>query len=212
MNSFEMLNSIDVSGRIEKKGSLSYLSWAWAWAELKKRFPASFYTVYESANGLFYHTDGHTCWVKTGVTLVDGNTHNEAIEYLPVMDSRNKSIPTNAVTSFDVNKAIQRSLTKAIARHGLGLYIYAGEDLPEDANVRQAPEQPQKLPPVPDPVQPIPCDNCGEMIGNVTFKDRVYSPDKWCVSTTRASNMNLCPSCFEEWKKLTAPEDANGSR
>lgn len=212
MNSFEMLNSIDVSGRVEKKGSLSYLSWAWAWAELKKRFPASFYTVYESANGLFYHTDGRTCWVKTGVTLVDGDTQNEAIEYLPVMDSRNKSIPANAVTSFDVNKAIQRSLTKAIARHGLGLYIYAGEDLPEDASGKQALEHPQKLPPVPSPVQPIPCDNCGEMIGNVTFKDRVYSPDKWCASTARASNMSLCPSCFEEWKKLTAPEDANGSR
>ena len=56
----------------------------------------------------------------------------EHIEMLPVMDFKNKSIPTEAVTSFDVNKAIQRSLTKAVARHGLGLYIYAGEDLPED--------------------------------------------------------------------------------
>ena len=74
-----------------------------------------------------YHTDGRTCWVKTGVTI-DGLEH---IEYLPVMDMRNASIPVERVTSFDVNKAIQRSLTKAAARHGLGLYIYAGEDLPE---------------------------------------------------------------------------------
>ena len=65
--------------------------------------------------------------MKTGVT-VNGIEH---IEYLPVMDHRNKSIPLANVTSFDVNKAIQRSLTKAVARHGLGLYIYAGEDLPE---------------------------------------------------------------------------------
>ena len=67
-------------------------------------------------------------WVKTGVTI-KGLEH---IEYLPVMDYRNKSIPLDSVTSFDVNKAIQRSLTKACARHGLGLYIYAGEDLPEE--------------------------------------------------------------------------------
>ena len=67
--------------------------------------------------------------MKTGVTI-EGLEH---IEYLPVMDFRNASIPADKVTSFDVNKAIQRSLTKAAARHGLGLYIYAGEDLPEDA-------------------------------------------------------------------------------
>ena len=66
-------------------------------------------------------------WVKTGVTV----NNIEHIEYLPVMDFKNKSIPVENVTSFDVNKTIQRSLTKACARHGLGLYIYAGEDLPE---------------------------------------------------------------------------------
>jgi RecB family exonuclease len=73
-----------------------------------------------------YHTDGRTCWVKTGVTI-NGLEH---IEYLPVMDYKNNSIPLAKVTSTDVNKSIQRSLTKACARHGLGLYIYAGEDLP----------------------------------------------------------------------------------
>jgi hypothetical protein len=65
--------------------------------------------------------------VKTGVTI-EGLEH---IEYLPVMDYRNVSIPLDKITSMDMNKAIQRSLTKAAARHGLGLYIYAGEDLPE---------------------------------------------------------------------------------
>lgn len=127
MSIFETLNAINVGEHIEKKNGLSYLAWAWAWAEVKKKYPTATYTIYENKEGWNYHTDGHTAWVKTGVTI-DGLEH---IEYLPVMDMRNRSIPIENVTSFDVNKAIQRSLTKACARHGLGLYIYAGEDLPE---------------------------------------------------------------------------------
>lgn len=128
MSVFETLNKINVNDHVEKKNGLSYLSWAWAWAEVKKAFPDATYTIYENQAGMFYHTDGMTAWVKTGVTI-DGIEH---IEYLPVMDFKNKSIPLANITSFDVNKAIQRSLTKACARHGLGLYIYAGEDLPEE--------------------------------------------------------------------------------
>ena len=124
---FEVLNAINVNEHTEKKNNLTYLSWAWAWAEVKKHYPDAFYTIYENKDGLNYHTDGRTCWVKTGVTI-EGLEH---IEYLPVMDYKNASIGLDRVTSFDVNKAIQRSLTKAVARHGLGLYIYAGEDLPE---------------------------------------------------------------------------------
>ena len=127
-NYFNDLHAVNVNGHTENKNNLKYLSWAWAWGEIKKRHPDATYTVYENADGWNYHTDGRTCWVKTGVT-VNGIEH---IEYLPVMDYKNKSIPVENVTSFDVNKAIQRSLTKACARHGLGLYIYAGEDLPEE--------------------------------------------------------------------------------
>ena len=127
-NYFNDLYAVNVNGHTEKKNGLTYLSWAWAWGEIKKRHPDATYTVYENADGWNYHTDGRTCWVKTGVT-VNGIEH---IEYLPVMDYKNKSISIEDVTSFDVNKAIQRSLTKACARHGLGLYIYAGEDLPEE--------------------------------------------------------------------------------
>jgi hypothetical protein len=126
-SAFEILNEINVNEHTEQKNGLTYLSWAWAWGTLKKHFPDATYTVYENAQGLNYHTDGRTCWVKTGVTVED----IENIEYLPVMDYKNRSIPADQVTSFDVNKAIQRSRTKAVARHGLGLYIYAGEDLPE---------------------------------------------------------------------------------
>lgn len=128
MSIFETLNKINVNGHTEQKNGLTYLSWAWAWAEIKKTFPDAVYTIYENADGWNYHTDGKTCWVKTGVTI-EGLEH---VEYLPVMDFKNKSIPLESVTSTDVNKAIQRSLTKACARHGLGLYIYAGEDLPEE--------------------------------------------------------------------------------
>lgn len=135
---FQTLNDINVNGHTEVKDTgrvrLTYLSWAWAWAEVKKNYPDATYTVYENANGWNYHTDGRTCWVKTGVTI-EGMEH---IEYLPVMDNRNNSIPADKVTSMDVNKAIQRSLTKAAARHGLGLYIYAGEDLPETESVQDA--------------------------------------------------------------------------
>ena len=127
-NYFVQLNQINVNEHTEKKGNLTYLSWAWAWQKVKENFPDSTYKIYEDSNGMFYHTDGKTCWVKTGVT-VNGIEH---IEYLPVMDYKNRSIPLESITSFDVNKAIQRSLTKAVARHGLGLYIYAGEDLPTD--------------------------------------------------------------------------------
>ena len=126
-NYFQTLNNINVNGKTEKKGNLTYLSWPFAWGEIKKLHPDATYTIYENADGWNYHTDGRTAWVKTGVTI-NGIEH---IEYLPVMDMRNKSIRIEAITSFDVNKAIQRSLTKACARHGLGLYIYAGEDLPE---------------------------------------------------------------------------------
>ena len=152
-NYFAELNAIDVNKHTEKKNGLTYLSWAWAWAELKKRYPDSTYTVYENEKGWNYFTDDQTCWVKTGVT-VNGIEH---IEYLPVMDFKNKSIPLGSVTSFDVNKAIQRSLTKAVARHGLGLYIYAGEDIPDASDGATEPPKPApKKAPAKKPEQDLP--------------------------------------------------------
>ena len=86
MNYFDILNKINVNEHTEKKNGLTYLSWAWAWGELKKQYPFSYYTVYEDVRGCCYFTDGRTCWVKTGVTVVDGEKQLEHIEYLPVMD------------------------------------------------------------------------------------------------------------------------------
>lgn len=177
-NYFRELNSIDCSNKIEKKNGLSYLAWAFAWGEVKKRYPDATYTIYENEAGWFYHTDGQSCWVKTGVT-VNGIEH---IEYLPVMDNKNQSIPQSKVTSFDVNKAIQRSLTKACARHGLGLYIYAGEDLPEDAER------------VPDPVEF--CTDCMKQI----FSIKKRNGENWPVKEIAAYSeqrfgRKLCPDC-----------------
>lgn len=188
MNPFETLNKIDCSEHVEQKNGLSYLSWAWAWTKLKKLYPGSFYTVYENAEGLFYHTDGKTCWVKTGVTLVDEDGKAlEHIEFLPVMDFKNRSIPVESVTSFDVNKAIQRSLTKAVARHGLGLYIYAGEDLPEDAEQKPK-EQPK--------VSSIVCSVCGKSIPAETLiNGKRYSAEDIAATSRKKYGADMCYAC-----------------
>ena len=136
-NYFIDLNSINVNDHVESKGGLKYLSWSWAWQEVKKYDPEANYEILERQTEfgpVNYFTDGRTCWVKTTVTI-KGITH---IEELPIMNNSHRSIMLDAVTSTDVNTAIQRSLTKAIARHGLGLYLYAGEDLPDV--VKEAPE------------------------------------------------------------------------
>ena len=188
-NYFTKLNSINVNDKTEKKGNLTYLSWAWAWGEIKKLFPDSTYTVYENANGWNYHTDGRTAWVKTGVT-VNGIEH---IEYLPVMDMRNNSIPYEKVTSFDVNKAIQRSLTKACARHGLGLYIYAGEDLPEEETEKEKSGKKVEV--------PVKCEACGNIITPYLSDGKKYSAEKIISSTSKMFGKPLCWDCAVKAKQ-----------
>ena len=143
-NYFQKLYDVNMKGKVKKKNGMNYVSWAAAWAEVKKIYPEATYHIYEreTLDGLVinYFTDGKTCWVKTGVTI-DGVEH---IENLPVMDFKNQSIKLENVTSLDVNKAIQRSLTKACARHGLALYIYEGEDLPETVK-KEKEEQDEEL-------------------------------------------------------------------
>lgn len=191
-NYFVELNNINVNGKTEKKNGLTYLSWAWAWGEVKKLHPDATYTIYENADGLFYHTDGKTCWVKTGVTVNDV----EHIEYLPVMDFKNRSIPVEQVTSFDVNKAIQRSLTKAVARHGLGLYIYAGEDLPES----EAPEEK----PAPAPK----CADCGGTLYPVKKRDgEMWSVSDMAEYSLRRFDRILCADCQKKAFKMEKLEE-----
>ena len=125
---FATLNAINVRDKVETKGKVEYLSWAFAWQMLKELYPTAQRVVYENPlTGLNFFTDGKTAYVKVGIA-VDGIEH---IDYLPVMDFRNASIPLEKITSMDVNKTIQRSTAKAIALHGLGLALWTGEDLPE---------------------------------------------------------------------------------
>jgi hypothetical protein len=165
---FEILNNIDVSDKIEKKktGSvgLNYLSWAFAWGELKKEYPNAIYEI-QKFNGLPYVYDPFTGYMVYTKITVENITHEM---WLPVMDGANKAMKdkqytylvqkkewnkqynkyvqvkdkdgnmlydekiVEQATMFDINKTIMRCLVKNIAMFGLGLYIYTGEDLPED--------------------------------------------------------------------------------
>jgi hypothetical protein len=148
---FERLSAINVNDHVEKKSNLTYLSWAWAWSKTKTECPDATYkigeTTYDDALGFMCHTT---------VTIED-----ETLEmWLPVMDGANKSMKkteysystrfgdkkVEAATTFDINKTIMRCLVKNLAMFGLGIYIYAGEDLPEgETNVKPAaPSQPLK--------------------------------------------------------------------
>ena len=129
MEVFKELSKINVNDKTEKKGKFTYLSWSFAWTELKKVSPTASAKVYHDENtNMPYFASKAGVIVKVGVTI-EGLEH---INYLPVMDFRNAAITADKVNMMDVNKAIQRCTVKAIALHGLGLYIYAGEDLPEE--------------------------------------------------------------------------------
>lgn len=157
MSNFEKIYNINVNGKTEKKNGLTYLSWAWAWGEFKKVCPDATYEVIKFDGKPYYYDPATGYMVYTTVT-VDGLTHEM---WLPVMDSSNKAMKAepytykdrygkernvDAATMFDVNKTIMRCLVKNLAMFGLGLYIYAGEDLPEDEETKKgkAEEKPKE--------------------------------------------------------------------
>ena len=123
--SIEMLLKKNVNDHVEKKNGLSYLSWAWAWAEALKADPKASYRI-EMFNCKCYMEINGTAMVFVTVTMFDKPMTCQ----LPVMDYRNKAIPNP--DAFAVNTAIMRCMTKALALHGLGLYLYSGEDVPEE--------------------------------------------------------------------------------
>lgn len=132
MTKFEEVMKVNVNDKTEKKGNLTYLSWAWAWAEFKKLYPDATYEV-KKFDGLPYVHDSDTGYMVYTSVTADGMTYEM---WLPVMDARNKTL-MNA-TMFDINKTIMRCLAKNLAMFGLGLYIYAGEDLPEDEQAQKS--------------------------------------------------------------------------
>lgn len=140
---FERLSAINVNDHVEKKKDLTYLSWAWAWAVTKRECPDATYkllpTEYDEALGFMVHTE----------VTIEGET---LPMWLPVMDGANKSMlkssytystrfgdkTVDAATTFDINKTLMRCLVKNLAMFGLGIYIYAGEDLPDTQVVEQS--------------------------------------------------------------------------
>ena len=197
-NYFQTLNNINVNDKAEKKGNLTYLSWPFAWGEVKKLHPDAEYTIYENANGWNYHTDGRTAWVKTGVTIC-GIEH---IEYLPIMDNRNNSIPLERITSRNVNDAIQRSITKACARHGLGLYIYAGEDLPEIVQELPFDEKPTQAAPKADKAQSeYVCEKCKNPLrAHVGADGRQVTAFEHARRSKKVFGQILCMDCVKDAK------------
>lgn len=125
MDKFEDVYAINVNDKTEKKGNLTYLSWAFAWAEFKKIFPEATYKINPFDGTFCSGNEKMGYMVQTQVTA--GDTTYEM--WLPVMDARNNTILQPKMT--EINKTIMRCLTKNLAMFGLGLYIYAGEDLPD---------------------------------------------------------------------------------
>ena len=124
-NYFTELDSADVTHHVEKKGNYSYLSWADAVRELKRRHPEATWIIHEYGEDKFPYVKTECgFFVKVTVTI-DGI---DATQIHPVLDNQNKTI--NAPNAFQINTSIQRCLAKAIALHGLGIHLYAGEDLP----------------------------------------------------------------------------------
>lgn len=152
MEHFDKLYEINVNNHTEEKNGLTYLSWAWAWAEVKRVYPTATYTIKKFENGLPYVYDEKVGYMVFTEVTIEGLTHEM---WLPVMDGANKAMKSEpytyktkkwnaslktyditektveAATMFDINKTIMRCLVKNLAMFGLGLYIYAGEDLPQ---------------------------------------------------------------------------------
>jgi hypothetical protein len=143
---FETLSSINVNDKVEQKDKLTYLPWAWAWAEVKKAYPSATYGIYKHLEtGQPYIEDKNLGYMCSTYVNIEGETLEM---WLPVMNGANKAMKSEpytfqtrygdkqveAATMFDINKTIMRCLVKNLAMFGLGHYIYAGDDLPESAD------------------------------------------------------------------------------
>ena len=168
---FEILYALDVNSKVEEKNGLKYLSWAWAWAEIKKQYPSAYYSIGKFGEGnvpYLYDEDlGYMVFTRVNI---DGEEHEM---WLPVMDGANKAMLNHdytyevtkkswnsttkkydyttetktckKATMFDINKTLMRCLVKNLAMFGLGLYIYSGEDLPEEVKEESKEESKEKV-------------------------------------------------------------------
>ena len=173
---FQELYSKNVNEYVEKKNGLSYLSWSYAWAEFKKIYPDATYEVKKDAEGRCYFGDEDIGYMVYTSVTAGGITYEM---WLPVMDANNKAMKRIAytyatrsgdrrvepMTMFDVNKTVMRCLVKNLAMFGLGLYIYAGEDLPED-------------------IKEYTCADCGKVVDS-----------SMAMRTEKAFGVHLCKEC-----------------
>lgn len=215
---FATLNAINVNDHIEKKkggsGELTYLSWVWAWTEVKKLYPDASYTIYKDEQKRPYVEDENFGLMCYTTVTIGGQTHEM---WLPVMNGANKAMKRHAytyqvwnnyqkrfeektveaATMFDINKTIMRCLTKNLAMFGLGLYIYAGEDLPE-----QETEQPAPPAPAPPPAKKDngPSDDELQVAFEMIKANIENAPSRQYLTDLHAQNVAL--HGFEPYRKL----------
>lgn len=187
------LLKINVNEHTEKKNNLTYLSWAWAWSEVLKVDPTANFEVEQFPRSdnvnlrVPYQDIGGSCIVWVSVTIFGKTVKVQ----LPVLDYRNKCI--SAPNAFDINTSIMRCLTKGIAMHGLGLYIYAGEDLPIEA----------------EPVKVVPVD---QATGNVKAEVKLDAGDADANAKLFAESMIHYSSLVKDLKDLNSYWKGNQSQ
>ena len=228
MSAFDVLVKVNVNDHTETKNtgkaSLTYLSWPWAWSEVKSRYPDATYSVWRNPDtNLPYVFDPFTGYMVSTSVTIEGTTHEM---WLPVMDERNNAMKgdeykiktkygettVREASMFDVNKTIMRCLVKNLAMFGLGLYIYAGEDLPEDAEPEKQPEKKpetglrefpkEEAPPKPElkPVKNVDgyfyCKECGGII-KTWFKNdgTAVTAEETAQMSLKYFGMQLCAKC-----------------
>lgn len=216
MGKFEELLKLDVNKWVEVKRSggtdLKYLSWSYAWAEFKKAYPDATYTVAKDEHNRPYFGDDNIGYMVYTSVTADGQTYEM---WLPVMDGANKAMKAvpyeyktkfgtksvEAMTMFDVNKTVMRCLVKNLAMFGLGLYIYAGEDLPisdeEPAKPENKPKQ-KKSDPKPEPTaDKVVCSVCGAEVKDYVKSDGTVTPALKVLQGCGGK----CLTCYNKAKK-----------
>lgn len=190
---FEELNKINVNEHTENKNGLTYLSWTWAWSTIKEHCPDAKYEILKFENNLPYVYDENTGYMVFTKMTINDETYEM---WLPVMDGNNKAMlnhmykyqvkvykdgiftgeykekTVEPATMFDINKTIMRCLVKNIAMFGLGIYIYAGEDMPEGYEISK--EEAEKI------VINFGKKHPGETLGEIAKTDKNYL--MWLVS------------------------------
>jgi len=195
-STFDVLSAVNVNDKVEKKSNLTYLSWAWAWAEVKKACPdAKYKIVYDLYNNKPYFYDENLGYMVMTEVTIEGETLEM---WLPVIDGANKAMmnkpytykgnawvngkkvevekTVEAATMFDINKTLMRCLTKNLAMFGMGLYIYAGEDLPETDTAPTTPVQaPTRAQAQQQSQQPTPTPELAELKKGTENWDKVVA-------------------------------------